>query len=62
MTTFLLNDYDIAKDGIWVPCGTSSVLTEKSGEVPFKSKSLPVKKPALKRGKTDQMAKALELL
>ena len=41
---------------------TSSVLTEKSGEVPFKSKSLPVKKPALKRGKTDQVAKALELL
>ena len=20
MTTFLLNDYDIAKDSVWVPC------------------------------------------
>ena len=41
---------------------TSSNFTNKSSDLPFKQKVAPVKKPTLKKRKTDQFDKALELL
>jgi len=41
---------------------TSSNFTNKSSDLPFKQKVAPAKKHTVKKGKTDQLGKALELL
>ena len=55
------NDQEV--DGDDDDCAsTSSSLMDSSGEVPSKGKRFLAKKPASKRAKTEQMAKAVELL